>query len=662
MPSKLQYRADIDGLRAVAVLSVLFYHAGSRLFSGGFVGVDVFFVISGYLITSIIINEIKANEFHLVNFYERRIRRIFPVLFAVVDFTLLCGALIYDADNYADLGNSAISVTFFYSNIHFWSQSGYFERASTLKPLLHAWSLSVEEQFYILFPILVVLIRRFFKSRFALSLTLVTIISFALSIYGAQHDATSAFYLTQYRAWELLIGSILGLRVVPVPSNTTLRNSFSLAGIIMILASVVLYSYDTPFPGTAALLPVLGSALVIFSGQDGTSFIGRFLSLQPLVFIGKISYSLYIWHWPLLIFTKYYLILEPTTGQLTVWLLSTFAISILSWKYIESPFRVKTFLKKPRIFAFAGSVMTLSLIASTAIYLYRGFPSRFSSDQTFLGRDDPEWVQWRRCTVARENGPINKIRLCNLGAEDKSPSFLMWGDSHARALAPAVDTSATQAEITGSMTAMTSCPPLIGIDRLDEFTGYCSEYNDLVINYIQNHTEVKTIILTARWALAADGGYYKGEEGTTIKLVDTRQEQNGPNSVLFDLGLHRTISRLLELDRTIVIVSDVPEIGYDVPSAFSIATRTGRDINQIIAPTMKEYQDRNRIVLDILNSFTIDKAVVIVDPTKALCDADRCYVTVDGQPLYLDNNHLSTFGSHYISYLFNPVFETHTLK
>jgi peptidoglycan/LPS O-acetylase OafA/YrhL len=280
MLSKLQYRADIDGLRAVAVLSVLFYHAGMRLFSGGFVGVDVFFVISGYLITSIIINEIKANEFHLVNFYERRIRRIFPVLFAVVAFTLLCGALLYDAKNYTDVGNSAISATLFYSNIHFWSQSGYFEKVSTLRPLLHAWSLSVEEQFYIAFPILVLLIRRFLKSRFALSLTLAAVISFVLSVYKVQQDATSAFYLMQYRAWELLIGSILGLRIVPIKTNPVMRNIFSLTGITMILASVTLYSHETPFPGAAALVPVMGSALVIYSGQNGTSLIGKILSLN----------------------------------------------------------------------------------------------------------------------------------------------------------------------------------------------------------------------------------------------------------------------------------------------------------------------------------------------------------------------------------------------
>ena len=661
MPSKLDYRPDIDGLRAIAVLSVLFYHGGIKLFPGGFVGVDVFFVISGYLITSIIIREIKAGEFTLINFYERRIRRIYPALFTVVAFTLLVSALLFDAMDYANIGKSAISVTFFLSNVLFWTESGYFEAPSILKPLLHAWSLSVEEQFYILFPILMALIARFFKSRFGLTLALIATASLALSVYGINHDASAAFYLMQFRAWELLIGSLLALSALPSQIGITLRNILSATGIIMILASVALYNHETPFPGMAALLPVMGSALIIYSGKGGTSLVGNVLSLRPIVFIGQISYSLNLWHWPLLLFGKYYLIREPTAMDLSIWLLVTFTISTLAWKYVENPFRVKTFLIKPRIFVFAGSVMALSLITSAAIYLHDGFPLRFSPEQEFLGRNDPEWRQWQKCTVARENGAPKSIRLCDMGADSSTPEFFLWGDSHARALAPAINASAAQAGVAGRMTAMTSCPPLLGMDRPDERLGVCLQYEEMVLQYIQAHPELKTIILTARWALSAEGSRYKVEEGASVTLVDVViQNQNDSNAVLFDIGLDRTVAKLIELNRKVVIVSGVPEIGYDVPSSFSIAIRTGRDINNIIAPTFQEYLERNYIVLKTINGLKEKGTIQVVDPAQALCDDIRCNITADGQPLYLDNSHLSPFGAHYISYLFDRLFDEMT--
>lgn len=657
MQLKLQYRPDIDGLRAIAVLSVLFYHAGINAFSGGFVGVDVFFVISGYLITSIIVREIRVNKFTLFGFYERRIRRIYPALFVTVAFTLLAGALLFDAENYAALGNSTISVTFFLSNVLFWTEAGYFDKAAALKPLLHAWSLSVEEQFYILFPLLMALIARHFKSRFGRWLTGITLASLALNIYWVNRDASAAFYLTQFRAWELLAGSLLALDVIPTRIGAGLRNALSLAGITLVLASVVLFDHETPFPGVAALLPVLGSALLIYTGMDGTSLIEKALSLPPFVFIGKISYSLYLWHWPLLVFMKYYLIREPTAAELAACLLAAFMISALSWKYVENPFRVRSFLAKPRIFVFAGSVMILSLIASAAIYVNDGFPARFTTGQVIsLGRNDPEWTQWESCTASRKNY-YNQAATCSIGAEGQSPSFLLWGDSHARALAPAIDVSAAKAGAGGYITGMMGCPPLFGLDYVDEYQGHCYNYNRRVALFIQKNPQLKTVILAARWALPIHGSYYKTEAEKDLTLIDMMQNQKGSNAALFDIGLHRTIDILLQLNRRVIIVTGIPEVGYDVPSAFSIAIRTGRDPNEIIAPTFQEYLERNQFALDVFKALEEDKAIQIIDLSKALCNEYRCNAVANGQPLYLDEDHLSPFGSYYISYLFESLFK-----
>lgn len=266
----LTYRADIDGLRAIAVLAVIFFHAGVPGFSGGFVGVDVFFVISGFLITSIIIKEIHAGQFSIARFYERRIRRIFPALFPVIAFTVAISAILFDADTFKGFGKSITATTFFGSNILFWKESGYFDASSITKPMLHTWSLAVEEQFYIFFPILLIAITRFSKSRYFQWLLGIGLVSLITSIYGVYttHQVAS-FYLVPTRAWELLCGSILALGVIPQLRSNFHRHLFSIAGLGLIFFSVGRYTEDTLFPGAAALTPVLGASLIIFSGMGG---------------------------------------------------------------------------------------------------------------------------------------------------------------------------------------------------------------------------------------------------------------------------------------------------------------------------------------------------------------------------------------------------------
>jgi len=294
---KLTYREDIDGLRAISVLAVVFNHAGITLFSGGYIGVDVFFVISGYLITSIILREILTADFSIIRFYERRIRRILPALFITIAFTVAVSAIMYDAEKFKEFGKSVIATTLFASNINFWRESGYFDAPSQLKPLLHTWSLAVEEQFYIFFPMLMFLIYRFARKIAPALLFGITILSLALAIVTVPQDPSAAFYLAQLRAWELLVGAFLALNIIPENAGKKYSDFIGILGLVMVLAPVILYTADTKFPGLSALPPVLGAAFIIFSGVNNKTLIGKFLSLPPLVFIGKISYSLYLWHW-----------------------------------------------------------------------------------------------------------------------------------------------------------------------------------------------------------------------------------------------------------------------------------------------------------------------------------------------------------------------------
>ena len=300
----MQYRSDIDGLRALAVVPVVLGHAHVTGFAGGFVGVDVFFVISGFLITTILATEAREGSFSLTRFYERRARRLFPALFAVLIFCAAAAWTRFPAEDLEAFGRSLLATIFFGSNMLFWSETGYFDIAAEQRPLLHTWSLAVEEQFYLLFPLAVWWTTRRMGGRYAAWLWPAMGASFVLSVVWVPTHPSSAFYLVPARAWELLMGSALALGLVPALRQQSHRETCSALGTLFIAMSVVLYDANTPFPGSNAVLPCLGAALVIHAGHSGTTAVGRLLGTKPVVFVGLISYSLYLWHWPLLVFAR----------------------------------------------------------------------------------------------------------------------------------------------------------------------------------------------------------------------------------------------------------------------------------------------------------------------------------------------------------------------
>ena len=306
---RLKYRPDIDGLRAVAVLSVMAFHMELSHFSGGFVGVDVFFVISGYLISAIVFSEISAGTYSITSFYERRIRRIFPALFAMLILFSVCALFYMFSSEMVNYAKSLLAASASVSNFYFWQHSGYFD-APTLNPLLHTWSLAVEEQFYVLFPIYLWAVRRFYPKQLRLSVYVLVVASLIASAIVVHFSRSTAFYMPYTRAWELLIGTVLALEVLPRLSSALLRNFAALLGIVMIVYSVLAYSRTTLFPGLSALVPCGGAALIIYAGEAGPTLIGRVLSWRPAVFIGLISYSLYLWHWPVILLHKTGLLLN----------------------------------------------------------------------------------------------------------------------------------------------------------------------------------------------------------------------------------------------------------------------------------------------------------------------------------------------------------------
>lgn len=376
--ASLKYRAEIDGLRALAVLPVIFFHAGFSFMSGGFVGVDIFFVISGYLITSLIVAEIDKGKFSLVNFYERRARRILPALFLVVLVCLPFAWVYLLPHEMVDFGKSVVAVTVFASNILFWKDSDYFSPDSELLPLLHTWSLAVEEQYYLFFPLILMLAWRFGKSWFVpMLLVAIAAISLAFSEWLWRVDSAANFYLLPTRAWELMLGALAGLYLRSSSiSIRWLREVGSLVGLLMIGLAVFLLDKSIPFPSLYALLPTLGTVLIILCA-DSQTLVGRLLSLPFFVGIGLISYSAYLWHQPIFAFARLHSMDELSSG---IWVgLCALALLLawLSWRWVEKLFRDRNRFSRGHIFVMSGIGSVVLLGIGMLLIMQSGFPQRF---------------------------------------------------------------------------------------------------------------------------------------------------------------------------------------------------------------------------------------------------------------------------------------------
>ena len=384
----MKYRAEIDGLRAIAVVPIILFHAGFEYFSGGFVGVDVFFVISGYLITTIILSEKEQGTFSLVNFYERRFRRILPALFMVMLVSLIFSLLWLMPSYMEDFSQSLMAVSTFSSNILFWRESGYWEISNELKPLLHTWSLAVEEQYYVLYPLFLMQIWHFRKDWILGSFIVIAAISLATAQWGAYNKPIPTFYLLPTRAWELSIGAGIAYyflyrkqTVRALLSHKSVNEALGLLGLLMISYAVYVFDKGTPFPSLYALVPTVGTGLIILFSSSQT-MVGRLLSIKPLVAVGLISYGAYLWHWPLLVFARHLSLTEPSELTFAILALLSFPLAYLSWRYIEKPFRTKSIFSRKAIFtlSFIGSVLFITV--GLAGHFSNGFEDFWLSRQS----------------------------------------------------------------------------------------------------------------------------------------------------------------------------------------------------------------------------------------------------------------------------------------
>jgi len=615
----VKYRPDIDGLRAVAVLLVLAYHVGIYRLRGGFVGVDVFFVISGYLISSIILSDLDSSRFSIVTFYERRVRRIFPALFVMLISTAVLAYKFLLPSEFVDFGKSFVASTFSFSNLYFLQRSGYFDAPAAMKPLLHTWSLAVEEQFYVFLPLFLVCIRKFFPNKQRIIIVFAALTSFSVSAVGAfrSHDAT--FYLAHTRAWELLLGTLLAMNCFPAISGTLWRNVASLWGVVSILLAGFLFTSRTVFPGASALLPCVGAALIIAAGKSGKTVVGRILSFRPIVFVGMISYSLYLWHWPLIVFqgadgllTKG---LSPKLTKLVVIVVS-FALATLSWRFVERPFRDRRFdISRANVFRLASAVAVLLLILGTGIVFTNGFPSRYPEEAvkiaSFLDNTDAKTdAQYRAGTcflTSKDTFKDFNPSVC-LQESNRMRNVLLIGDSHAAQLWFGL--SSVFSDVNLMQATASGCKPTL--DQSHSVEQKCSRLMKYIFSdYLKTH-HVDTLIVAARW------------DHDDIE------------------ALPKTLRWVQSLGTEVVLFGPIVQYDSALPRLLAMSIRS----NDATIPALHRVAYYERLDADMSKLAQADPGVRYISYFKILCRQSACLEYAGaGVPLQSDYGHLTSGGS-----------------
>jgi peptidoglycan/LPS O-acetylase OafA/YrhL len=650
----MTYRPDIDGLRALAVAAVILYHYGVPGLSGGYVGVDVFFVVSGYLMMSLVHGELLAGTFSLARFYERRIRRIFPALFVVLLATLACGFVILFPRPFATLAKTAIAAALFMANAAFWWRTGYFAQTAERMPLLHTWSLSLEEQFYLCFPVLMIVTARKLAGRYAAVLWVLAAASFAVSLWCTAFAPRAAFYLLPSRLWELLAGAIVALHVRGTAPRPGRDAPLAIAGLALIAGAASRFTMVTPFPGAAALLPCAGAAMILGSGAPAPTVVHRALGWAPLAAMGKISYSLFLWHWPIAVLARQALARPLTPAEAAGLIALCIVLSALSWRYIEQPFRRPGGVLRRRPLAIAsGAAIAATAALAGVVIASGGVPARFSRDTlAILAWETPVPACPRRSVPNDDLGP-----MCTIGSPDAGMlSFVLWGDSHAGALAPAVERAAVKYGLAGQFSWLGDCPPLLGLERARWSDRSCQNRNDAMVRYLRANN-IRTVILDARWA---SGLEIIGEAGGRSYLSwqydeASRERSLDENRRVFQRSLARTLEVLRAGGHDVMVVGPVPESVEPVPEMLARRQLQRRSADP--GPTLAAFEGKNRLVLDAFRSGP--DAAEYVFPHRLLCaDGEHCAIVRDGQPLYTDRAHLSRFGAESLSVLFEPRFKS----
>ena len=646
----LPYRREIDGLRAVAVLPVILFHAGFQVFSGGFVGVDVFFVISGYLITSIILREQDEGRFSILAFYERRARRILPALFVVLVACLPFAWAWMLPGQRQEFGESLGAIALFSSTFFFATENGDFAPSAELKPLLHTWSLAVEEQFYLVFPLLLLALGRWRTRNLAMIVGGLAVLSLALSEWAWRDEPTATFYLLPTRAWELLAGSLLAFWLQRRERPTGLLSEIGAGvGLAMIVGAILLFDEATPFPGLWALVPVAGSALVILCA-DRSNWTGRLLGWQPLVAIGLISYSAYLWHQPLFAFARIRSVLAPSPLLMAGLSVLALLLAWATWRFIETPFRKPQTVSRKQIFAGALIGVVGLAGAGKALDQLQGAPKRIDPEILAIAKFDRSFNPGTKGCIKVE-GEAASYCVYNPELEKR---VALWGDSHAASIAPKLAKTLAAEGYSLVNFARPRCDPVPGITR--EGGAWCMEYKATAAAFLNSDAGPETVILVARWTLIVEQTTFNNQEGGVEFgkrpiYFETGSTTRQPGEAERAAAMRDSVETLLRSGKRVILVGSIPEAGWNVPQTMTKIAMFGGGPKPL-STSSAAFRARNRRTQQAFEALSPTPRLIRVEPSELFCDrplAGRCINEWDGLPLYRDDDHLGSRGAHWVA-------------
>ena len=634
----MEYRSDIDGLRAIAVIPVIFFHAGFEYFSGGFVGVDIFFVISGYLITTIILSEKEQGSFSLINFYERRARRILPALFLVMLVSLPFAWFWLLPSDMKDFSESLVAVSFFSSNILFWQETGYWGVENELKPLLHTWSLAVEEQYYFVFPIFLMLMWRFRKRWILGSFIVIAISSLMISQWAAYNHPTANFFLLITRGWELAIGACIAFyflyrkrTIRAILSNNIIDEVMGFIGLLLIAYSIFIFDESIPFPSFYALVPTMGTGLIILFSSP-TTIVGRILGSKALVFIGLISYSAYLWHQPLFAFARHRSLMEPGLLIFSLLIIMTLFLAYLSWRYVEKPFRNKKQFSRKSIFIFWFLGSSIFVSFGVTGYITEGFNGSSFKNQLTQEALENKWKHNHGLSITCESD-FTISPDCRTSNE---PEILIWGDSYAMHLVKGVLASNPDAKIIQMTKSV--CGPFFDVAPVTSkypmsWAEGCLTFTKEVRQWLKEKNTVKYVVLSSPF-----GQYLSSDNKLLFRNGDTKEANINDATAEFT----KTLKELESMGITPIVFSPPPATGDDLGRCLAKAEWMGLslsecdfNVDQISTKTKETYQ--------FLEGIEKEYPVIRID--RMICDTSRCRSHLGDVWIYRDKGHLSHSGS-----------------
>jgi peptidoglycan/LPS O-acetylase OafA/YrhL len=625
----LVYRPDIDGMRAVAVMLVLVFHFSLlTTVNAGFLGVDVFFVISGFLITSILLEQMETGSFSFGKFYLSRIRRLAPSLLVVLLLVMFLGSCLLFPSEFIELSKQVLASQLYAANFYYWRTINYFGLGVHEVFLLHTWSLAVEEQFYLIYPSCIFLLRRHLGRYFWLLILIGFLSSFCLNIKFVVDKPEATFYLLPTRAWELLAGALVLPLATRCARSRIANEIIGLLGAILISIGVTCYRPGYQFPGFYALLPALGAGCLLLSGRFGDTTVARLLSCKPVVHVGKISYSLYLVHWPVNVFASQ--LIEDYSLN---WRISMFVVSIVFaevvYYAIETPVRRRKILATTKVLlsSYAGGLAATVLVVGL-VFVSRGMPERYPAEVLRLAsfvndRTDP-LIECESIPQSIESAKMS----CRLGVSGEKATWLIYGDSHAWAAQAAFDKWLKLKGESGLLVFHHACPPVIGIHFIFDTKGSCFQFNQSAARFIESNPGIINIVLVSTWKWPTEG--LLNAAGTPLTKKDSLQ--------FFTDSFLRTIEHLYGLGRHVYVWEPVPGGRKSVPLALADAALRHRPAN--IEFDLAEYLSDNRLFFDALSK-SRSWIQGTYSPAHTLCSTGRCIVERDGIPLYFDNAHVT---------------------